>query len=94
MRPQTPTNTLLACSQIDILRKPLKAMVLLGGAYSRTWANALGRLSNNTLAPAHWQPELAYTDTFWGSAAQYTSQFTSEYKQDYPSQYAASKRRI
>ncbi|KAG2448437.1 hypothetical protein HYH02_006329 [Chlamydomonas schloesseri] len=74
---------------IDARRKPLKSIVMTGGAYTRDWNDALGELSVSVTSLAHWSPDLPRKDDFWGDAPTYAGKYKSVYQKD-ATQWAAA----
>ncbi|GLC59944.1 hypothetical protein PLESTB_001556600 [Pleodorina starrii] len=70
-------------------RKPLKAIVFTGGPYDRHWNDRLGNLSQSVFSFAHWAPDLARKDDFWGDSTSYAGKFKNIYN-DYATYIAAA----
>ncbi|EFJ40756.1 hypothetical protein VOLCADRAFT_99335 [Volvox carteri f. nagariensis] len=75
---QDESNT--AATMIDQRRKPLKAIVFMGGAYNRRWNDRLGNLSVGVLSFAHWAPDLINRkDNFWGDSKSYAGKYQNAF---------------
>ncbi|KXZ55131.1 hypothetical protein GPECTOR_3g282 [Gonium pectorale] len=76
---------------IDQRRKPLKAIVFLGGAYTREWNDNVGNLSVGVMSFAQWAPDLPRKDAFWGDSPSYAAKYKSAYNKEATYLAAASQ---